>query len=239
MTGNRLIKTDGLIYECHICGTKLAENRFLHHHIQVNHADVWKSMHECNQCDMKFISTKSQESHMKTAHRSGNIQYKCQHCDGIKFSTKHGLGKHMKAFHEDIWTSLHECNKCGVKCSSTTSMEAHLRSVHSLELNLSLFSFSIHEKILHPCALWEFKATCKFDLRTHRKQFHENYYHDYYKQKIVCSVCTRSLNRSSISQHMKSVHLNKKYSCDVCSNTFAQITSLTRHKRSTHNLLNC
>ena len=79
--------------------------------------------YKCDQCDGKFSSSCSLQTHIKRIHYKIK-DFECSKCK-YKCSTKGDLQKHIKQVHDQI--KDYECNLCEYKCCTNVSLQSHIK----------------------------------------------------------------------------------------------------------------
>ena len=118
-----------------------------------------------------------------------------------------------------------------------------IKSSKRLYCNLCEFSatrsghLSFHKKTKHfglrfPCNVCDYKATRKEHLSNHVKRKHESEG----TEKVVCTVCNKTLKHYVLENHMKIFHSGKQnqVECNLCGGIYSNISNLKIHQDSVH-----
>jgi len=202
----------------------------------------------CTHCEKEFKWKSDMNRHIKTFH-SGEV-YPCPEC--LKeFPQKRYLTEHLKTrsctknnesknkilVSEDLI-----CSYCGYTTADSRTLDRHIRGVHLKEG-------------LTKCEQCDYSSVRPDDVKRH-------FEHKHIGREYICEVCSkickwkteldqhvqihqglefscyicdfRTVYRSGLSRHKKSVHEGVKYQCDHCSQCYTQISSLKTHQKLKH-----
>ena len=137
-------------------------------------------------------------------------------CDK-KYKSHAGLRNHVEAVHEGI---IYKCNICQYIAKHKSHLTIHIRNVHFKELQLQ-----------YPCKICFYQATCTKDLSRHVDNVHLR------SENVVCNQCHKSIQKQSLSRHMKMFHSGDQpqYNCKSCSFNTIHKGGLKRHNKNVHN----
>ena len=166
----------------------------------------------CPKCDKMFGQKLDLKDHIARVHGDG---FTCEKC-GKELKTKVALQQHNARKHLGVVLDLnkrYQCENCGKVCVGKTEYTSHVNKEH---LDIRPFSCHVCKKSFHG----------KTALRIHMK-LHGN-------PEYKCSECGKLFHQRSGLQHHLATHVpaqQRKFTCEVCSKTFARKMSLTRHSR--------
>ena len=140
------------------------------------------------------------------------------------------------------------CQICQVVCGGVKSMMLHIKTCHKGDLQYKAAEASIKSKLRRrahhkPKKISRQCPHCSAEFRT----ISSHYYHVRYKcpenpqriKPLYCSVCgTRHRTQEHLQQHWERHHQDnfKRYTCNLCSCTYASRGSLWSHQRRVHQL---
>ena len=227
---------------CKFCQSEFEHTyTFLMHYLKVHFY--------CEKCDQKFDDKKAILDHQNKVHGKAFQCELCQQCffDGGNLNS-HKVAVHMKKTNDDKqkyycdlcdFVTIHENNlmdhnlaihlkkkdfKCD-KCDFTTAVKGNLRK---------------HEKRNHhdlaeipsiKCDLCDyiFKGTLDAikSLKSHMKIHEKN------RPRIKCEHCSKEfLTKEGLKRHVKLIHRNERYKCDICHVKSKSVTYHKIHMRS-------
>ena len=202
----------------------------------------------CTHCEKEFNWKSDMNRHIKTFH-SGEV-YPCPDClkefpqkryltEHLKTRTcdKSNESKNKKLICEDLI-----CSYCGYTTADSRTLERHIKGVHLKEG-------------LTKCEQCDYNSVRPDDVKRH-------FEHKHIGREYICEVCSkickwkseldqhlkihqglefccyicdfRTVYRSGLSRHKKSVHEGVKYPCDHCNQYYTQISSLKIHQKLKH-----
>ena len=149
--------------------------------------------------------------HIQSKHKGK--KYQCSSCDK-EYKDASGLRKHTKSVHEGV---TYNCNICDYKGTQKYDLKAHVKSLHLQE-----------EKFF--CKLCDFQTTWNRSLVTHNRNVHQKC------ENIICSECNKTIQKRSLTQHMKLSHSGEEpqYKCKVCTFQTKYQSGLKRHVKNIH-----
>ncbi|XP_065556496.1 zinc finger protein Xfin-like isoform X2 [Artemia franciscana] len=225
----------GRKYLCYICGLGFFKDIDLKMHIKRHTGD---KNFTCDKCGSNFYSMSLLNQHLKkhAIEESGQRpekMFECEICN-TKFETKQGYSQHMKRHNEG---ATHECGFCQRKFYTSYRLTEHMRT-HTGEkpyeckicnnsftqkqgLNSHMKSHS--DKRPYSCELCTKTFKNKNSINDHKNTHTGN-------KPYKCKQCNmRFGSRKNLKNHKK-VHTRnpeekkfreKKYSCNICNETFA------------------
>ena len=162
---------------------------------------------KCCYCDNNFSMEVDYQTHVKLVHE-GMKPYKCTLCD-LSFNMKAHRKTHLERIHEKKKSYL--CDDCGYGALNRSELKRHVDTIH---------------KGLKPhiCSICGVGFGIKNDLKTHIKRHTGNKDH-------LCHYCDyKSVDSSSLSQHIKMVHEKERpFVCSTCGSSFGTKQKLKIH----------
>ena len=146
--------------------------------------------------------------------------YKCDICE-TSFKSLEELKTHQNRVHLNM--KSHECDYCGKAFSCPKALLLHKKSEHA---DLEKTKLKALE-----CGMCDYKAYSKTEMVNH------GFKHlDKEEKPYQCEECGRRfLQRSSLENHLKVVHLKiKDYVCKLCSKAFGTKENLKTHMKRIH-----
>ena len=233
--------------QCEDCESSFTQKGSLANHILRKHSGL-ETEHSCKECDKKFDSKSQLKRHSKIHLKVRHFQ--CEYCS-FTTDTDWNLHLHLQT-HGDM---SDECQICGKKMSSESSLKNHLKRFHSEsekryecktcgKLFLTSKELKTHS-IIHEenrpkpfvCDICDFKTDTNRNL-----ELHKNIHSD---TRVTCSVCEQEFSSAgSLSQHVKRIHtLKQKHNCDQCKMSFfssrEKLSHLQTHGEITLKELEC
>ena len=111
------------------------------------------------------------------------------------------------------------CQFCSISLRSKDGLKYHIIAVHPEQ--------SKDPVEWYKCEICDYKSKHKIGLKYHRKVHMED-------QDVECNICRRSVSKTGLKGHIKSVHGAYKYQCDICDYVTTRQTDLERHNKSVH-----
>ncbi len=207
-------------YACDQCDETLSEFYQVRDHIQVKHKG---QLLECTFCDRKFKSRRSLNRHREGVHgtygkiKSVDVTRRlCRICN-VTFSTRQMFREHVEATH----TVRVECNKTFDvttpyflrKPPASAPVPGRDRIVSKkIKANKS-------PKVLNMPVEEDKSKSDVNDKST----------------SITCPFCDMMFTQQiEVRQHIKSLHRDKRFSCDKCHKTFSRKDTVRTHKKIAH-----
>ena len=227
-------------FNCTICGATFDKKSLLNAHLKKSHnladeTDI--TVHECNECDKKFLGKLNFKKHKLDAHpkqkktskvhkkdstepsESGlgpakKLCVKCNKSIGAKYYTRH-----LAYVHGDQSVASHKCEKCGKSFVTQTELHNH--------------EDAVHERIKkYKCDMCDKAYFSSTNLDFHKRSFHTK------EKRFFCKLCENKgfFFKSSLDKHMDGFHLNKRDShmCYICGKGCTQAAQLKRHIEMVH-----
>ncbi|XP_078066981.1 zinc finger protein 423 isoform X4 [Mustelus asterias] len=197
----------------------------------------------CNQCDLKFSSFESFQSHLKS---HLEILLRKQSCPQCKedFDSQETLLQHLTIHY--MTTSTHYvCESCDKQFSSVDDLQKHLLDMHTFvlyhctlcqEVFDSKVSIQVHLAVKHSNEKKMYRCTaCNWDFRKEADlQLHVKHSHLGNPAKArKCIFCGDTFSTEVELQCHITTH-SKKYNCKFCSKAFHAIILLEKHLREKH-----
>jgi KRAB domain-containing zinc finger protein len=209
----------------------------------------------CDICDEKFMTFFDYQDHHST--HNGQFLFTCEKCtqvfrnrgDLLDHESKHKISCHICSLqvlpksmsaHLLIHTDIYRCAECGMRHTSSASLEKHTKARHSTirgflchicgkqsSCQSSMNRHMGYHKEERPfkCKYCEFSAKSVNIVQVHTSRRH-------FAEKTVCEVCAKVFkSQMSLVQHMKRIHREKKFVCNVCSKAFIERYNLNKHMK--------
>lgn len=214
------IKLDISDIACNVCEIPMDSLDGLIGHIVAVHDEVYDdsyhsvfpfiltsaSIKPCAICEAVFDNFSSLVTHMYKTHVDNSLM--CQIC-GRRFMDSVRLMRHMKASHLDC-----VCKICNKTLSTYTKLVRHKQTVHG-----TLKTYT--------CDVCEVSFKNKYQLTVHMGNVH-----NVAKYRIKCEFCPKiCTTKGAMVLHVRSVHSEPEYECDVCDYKTAIKWMLKLHKR--------
>ncbi len=181
-----------------------------------HHESVRTRRYVCTICDKAFGATNALTVHI--AAHSGKRDFLCTSCPG-SFNSPGALSTHRSRQHNA--SANLTCVVCGSRYSSTFTLLAHQRLLHSIVL-----------PTVYECTDCDQKFKAKAYLTAHRKTVHAPS-----PQQFTCSICNKEFGSEvKLARHIESVHnpSRPKFSCTGCDRDFVSKRALDRHYAKRH-----
>ncbi|XP_039618798.1 zinc finger protein 423 isoform X2 [Polypterus senegalus] len=178
-----------------------------------SHLELLLRKQSCPQCKEDFDSQESLLQHLTVHYMTTSTHYVCESCDK-QFSSVDDLQKHLLDMHTFV---LYHCTLCQEVFDSKVSIQVHLAVKHS------------NEKKLYRCTAcnWDFRK--ETDLQLHVKHSHLGNP----AKARKCIFCGEMFSTEVELQCHITTH-SKKYNCRFCSKAFHAIILLEKHLREKH-----
>jgi hypothetical protein len=205
-------------------------------------SDTSKKTLYCDQCGFLAGHPSTLKTHKNNVHKG--ISYNCEHCNHAA-STSSLLHSHVENKHLGI---RYECEDCDYKAGTKGNLKIHRLSKHlNIKFSCTFCDFQTpfqanlkkHVKAKHTddeerqrnlkkCGLCEF--TTLWNLKKHIRNVHKG-------EMIKCQWdgCDyQSHRKSSLDEHIKTMHEGFKFKCDDCDFQTTKMGDLQRHGQLKH-----
>ena len=199
-------------FQCEFCPKHYKRRDTLYKHVsavhsemqpprpQATHDTVTDAGHVCDVCGRKFSYKSVVETHLKTVHRIGDVEYfKCDICSKV-FTRKSALKLHLQLVHGD-GTKPFQCERCAKRFKRKDALNKHLSVIHDVG-GVKAFPCNVCNKI--------FKRTG--GLRAHLSTIH-----GIGNVKLFsCGACSRVFKwKHHLKKHLSKVHSEHQVSTHV------------------------
>ena len=201
------------IFQCDECPFKESRKKELRIHQIVKHnaePNEKDEIHKCDKCDYKSFRKECLRDHIKNNHSEREKTFKCTLCEKM-FYCNGDKAKHIKIVHKKI--KSYECEECSARFSKKTNLNNHKISAHK---EIKDVRCSICSKM--------FKSDRYL-------QYHTNNTHGT-KNRRPCEICGKNL--IDLRRHMKLVHGNKQFRCEICNYETAELRKFNSHTKVVH-----
>ncbi|XP_044727341.1 zinc finger protein OZF-like [Chrysoperla carnea] len=166
--------------------------------------------------------------------------FNCEKCSK-EFKKAWVLGVHMHQKHK---AKALKCNKCEVKCYHPLHLKEHQELAHNpsnltctkcKKVCSNIYKFKYHKcrqrsYNLSQCLRCNKSFKDKRELKCHNKEVHK-----LEEMNVACHICGKSVVKHYLKGHLSTHEERDKLTCDMCSKTFMNHTTLTNHIKSVHN----
>ena len=193
-------------FSCNECDNKFDTIEKLKSHKISKHVT---SKLNCKHCNFQGKTSAEMESHIKTHSISSNSIYICEDCNFQDVREEnilnHRIAKHAK----------HSCDKCDYQTSIELELKMHKLQVHGM-----------NTKPLFQCDVCEFADNKDENVLNHKIANHS---------VKVCEMCEyESEDVQKLSDHIRTIHQQTKFTCNLCLIPFKTQTNLRDHIKSQH-----
>ena len=151
----------------------------------------------------------------KAKYEKENNQIACDEC-GKLLLNENCLKSHLQHVH-NVDNIFHHCDKCDFKTSNKSTLRNHIKSVHDVAYITC-----------HICGKKVKGHKDQDRLRRHIRMYHE-------EQKMVkCDICGKEFKHSHIQKHIKNIHEERKFPCELCSYKAQTSFNLKLHISKSH-----
>ena len=170
----------------------------------------------CHTCNMQFPSKSNTLSHIAQEHKDQR-PYKCEFCT-LDFNVKEHYRKHIIGVHDERNRETKVCEICK-KSVNSLYYSRHVERVHNNK----------KESSTCPICNKTFSGSASGYLRIHMKSVHEK------KRLFKCKLCIKDFAyQEGYNNHMRTIHENVKFLCDICGVNRTQNIALRKHKTKKH-----
>ena len=218
---------------CEECGKSFTRKTYLIAHQSLH---TGQKPYSCDECGKSFVTKGSLKSHVQT--HTGEKPFKCDQC-GKAFHASHVLEEH-RFIHSS--TKQFHCDDCGVAFAQLTTLRRHKRCIHGGVKR---------QRKQYPCVecgqvyrhKWKLEEHIAKSTHVKVESFKCDGCHKIYASKLGLNKhkCPnkiedsgRSNNDSLSKMEASDVSSAKRYPCNECGVTFAQLSTLRRHNRCIH-----
>ena len=200
-------------FYCEQCDQKFDDKKAILDHQEKVHDKFF----QCELCQKCFFDGGNLNSHKVTSHaKKSNEEKKKYYCDLCEFVTKErrSLVDHNLAIH--LKTKDFMCDQCDFATSTKDGLRKHKKKKHqkSTLVNCELCDYT-------------FKSSSPADVLSHMKTHQSN------KPMKKCEHCSKEfLSKSGLNSHLKLIHRDKRYKCDICHVESKSVTFHKIHMRS-------
>ncbi|XP_071035655.1 zinc finger protein 423 isoform X1 [Parasteatoda tepidariorum] len=197
----------------------------------------------CQDCNLRFTSLKSYQSHCKIHESSGN--FKCTLCPEA-FAAPGDLQQHHFKYHADNeftdGKKSFPCNDCDQVFPCKSNLQGHQR-IHSQGAKFTCptcnKAFSVSRNLTihmrthtgvkpYECPICKMRFARKENRKAHLKS-HSG------KKPYLCPHCGKGFSRSChAKEHIRIHATSTTYPCELCSETFPSTLTLKNHLVSAH-----
>ena len=216
-------------YKCLLCYSQFSNFSELKTHVTSYHKEEINFVkeqpqdddliHDCPECDLKFVSSNSMIYHRIKVHYSSDGTY-CKLCDttmksqnGTFLHTLHCHSKELEAFNEANKERKQSCSRCYKKFLTEGSLDYHKRKEHSISKKSN--------KKTKPKTVGEIKCGLCY------KSFKKNIY----RTQHVKNIHTSAEEREYISNGYTG---DLKFECETCELKFLTASLLQKHVHEKH-----
>ena len=184
----------------------------------------------CPICDESFGSKPSLYLHELRVHQNKNLQ--CEHCQKF-FPRKYNLAQHIRSLHTS--ENKMTCQVCEKKLSCRAFNDKYTETIDGKKAFKCKTCVKIEaspdrtkpDRVVCPI--------CKRDYLNSQVLKQHHCYQHIKREKFECQDCAISLaSKSSLYNHLKHVHGDKKLQCYPCGKTFSLNMSFKKHNISFH-----
>ena len=169
--------------------------------------------HTQEKCD-KVIKKKklSRSKHRdEQSHEERNRRVPCELCGNIL--RPNTMKIHMERFHNSEGRTYYNCDQCTYRSLCKQSLTSHMKNHEGVVL-----------ETCHICG-GKFKS-----LNLHIRRNHTNDPNI----TVKCEICGKDIKKLQISQHMKKMHMERQYACNLCSYKAQSNYNLKLHISKSH-----
>ncbi|XP_044065275.1 zinc finger protein 687a isoform X2 [Siniperca chuatsi] len=227
-------------YRCSSCLVVFGGLNSVKSHIQQAHCDMF---HKCPSCPMAFKSAPSIQNHITAQHPALTegqtmLIYKCVMCDTV-FTNKSVLYIHFDTHLTNQKVHVFKCPECTKLFSQRSSLLDHFKTHKTPMLK--------QESPSHPAASSCSRPSLTLESSDGEEWMDEDKEEKEKTEKMKtpsgwkCAPChARYPDREDYITHMAEQHGKtlKKFPCNKCESSFTTTSSLRRHIRDKHKVLN-
>lgn len=194
-------------FHCALCNKSYSSSAVLKEHTKQVHAAKEDLRISCETCHKTFVSKSHLNAHLAVAH--GTIP--CPQCPKT-LASRVSLRKHLVVIHGEGEQFI--CDVCARVFRSQLVLKNHVKR-H--------LGTRVEDKVqCKECLAWFTDQNC---LNKHVKRKHE-----ISEVPLDCSLCDyQAKNRPSLYNHVRQVHSESKYECEMCGKKFKRQHHMREH----------
>ena len=247
------------IFRCKLCYLEVKYFRDLVGHLSRFHRDDTELLkqdiqakdlvHECSECDLKFVNEVFLDLHNFKNHTSGDSNTYCKLCC-VNFKTDNGFLLHRFTIHKNELTAfqkdyeehdmMYNCMHCEKKCATEQSLNYHMARTHSKSNPIK----KVKNREMYCQLCYVLYKDPKY-LRLHKKKVHAEEM-DAFDRVLTdedleynCKACDkRFYSHNTLSFHLQRKHKNTSggndFYCKLCYISFPYNSALQKHLKILH-----
>ncbi|XP_067636281.1 gastrula zinc finger protein XlCGF58.1-like isoform X2 [Eurosta solidaginis] len=244
-------------YNCDSCEYKCIQKNDLKKHVFELHKDTIL----CHKCSKVFELQVDMEMHKQLVHDT-DINMCCPWCSNSELMKKGVLAKHLQKNHTSVYLKYFprlrvlergedvpfQCERCQKAFSSIYELADHIQEhrFYCLVCPMSfrkVNTYKEHLKRKHNSSITILKSNLSSSgglaesrefIRQKSVRLHEQKIHGKENPpRKECPICQKEVYEHYLQTHIARVHTSeRKYSCDICGNSYKTCTLLSYHKKA-------